>query len=78
MNPAFVNVERQLSEGGLGTGKGGYWKVSEDVSVFRLNTVDAPLDDDVSPRTRQEAPFGAARGRSHRCGPPQPNGSSHR
>lgn len=33
MNPAFINVERPLSEGGLGTGKGGYWKVSEDVSA---------------------------------------------
>ncbi|GMK57296.1 hypothetical protein CspeluHIS016_0401300 [Cutaneotrichosporon spelunceum] len=30
MNPAFINVERPLSEGGLGTGKGGYWKVSEN------------------------------------------------
>lgn len=32
MNSAFVNVERPLSEGGMGTGKGGYWRVSEDVS----------------------------------------------
>ncbi|KLT44249.1 hypothetical protein CC85DRAFT_24592 [Cutaneotrichosporon oleaginosum] len=33
MNPAFVNIERPLSEGGLGTGKGGYWKVSEDTKM---------------------------------------------
>lgn len=32
MNPAFVNVERPVTEGGVGTGKGGYWRVSEDVS----------------------------------------------
>ncbi|WOO85883.1 Forkhead box protein J3 [Vanrija pseudolonga] len=32
MNPAFVNVERPSAEGGLGTGKGGYWKVSDDPS----------------------------------------------
>lgn len=34
MNPAFVNIERPVTEGGVGTGKGGYWRVSEDVSGF--------------------------------------------
>lgn len=33
MNPAFENVERPISEGGMGTGKGGYWRVTDEVST---------------------------------------------
>lgn len=40
MNPAFVNVERPATEGGVGTGKGGYWRVSDDVSSETLGIAD--------------------------------------
>ncbi|RSH80906.1 uncharacterized protein EHS24_008334 [Apiotrichum porosum] len=57
MNPAFINVERPLDEGGLGAiGKGGYWRVSEDSTTShrgraKKQRVKGP-DDPPKPRGR--------------------------
>ncbi|KAL1405540.1 hypothetical protein Q8F55_009178 [Vanrija albida] len=56
MNPAFVNVERPCAEGGFGTGKGGYWKVSDDATAShrgRARRSSAGEDEGVS---QQQAP----------------------
>jgi hypothetical protein len=42
MNPAFVNIERPAHETGFCGGKGGYWRVSDDVSQYVCNLTDNP------------------------------------
>lgn len=67
MNPAFVNVERPAAEG-VGAGKGGYWRVSEDV-CFGVNRI-ADEQKTTSHRGRAKKPRGGTRSSTR-------NGNAH-
>ncbi|BEJ07471.1 hypothetical protein CcaverHIS641_0407400 [Cutaneotrichosporon cavernicola] len=77
MNPAFVNVERPLSEGGLGTGKGGYWKVSEDTTTSHRGRgkkprLEAPADGRIAVDLRSPAGLPTGNGPLLETYPPRP------